>query len=332
MSLQKYAIIDLHLHLDGSLSAAAILDVARRETIPLPATNEKDLLPYLQVPENCQSLNEYLEKFYLPNLVLQTKEGLEECTLDLLERLANDGLKYVEIRMAPQLSCGKGLKQKEVVKTLIKSCKNGRKYGIFSNLILCMMRGEDTKRKNIETIKVAKKYLNKGVVAIDLAGAEALFPNKLFDEEFKLINKHNIPFTIHCGEAAGYESVESALQYNPKRIGHGIHSAQSRTTLEHLKDKNVFLEICPKSNLDTKAIKSYDELPIRTFIKKGIKVTINTDDMTVSNTSLKNEFETLEKLGFKPKEAREFAKNAIEASFANDEIKQYLKDSLKKIR
>ena len=212
MDYKKYAIVDLHLHLDGSLSAKAILKVAKLEGTKLPADNEKELNKYLMVPENCQSLNEYLERFALPNLVLQSKQGLEICTLDLLERLAKDGLKYVEIRMAPQLSTNKGLTQEEVVKTLIDTCKKAEKYGIFSNLILCMMRGNDTKEKNFETIEVTKKFLGKGVVAMDLAGAEGLFPNEMFKEEFDLINSYNIPLTIHAGEAAGAPPISMMLR------------------------------------------------------------------------------------------------------------------------
>ena len=324
MDYKKYAIVDLHLHLDGSLSSKAIIEVAKKEGISLPTFDEQELNKYLMVPENCQSLNEYLERFSLPNLVLQTKEGLEICTLDLLERLAKDGLKYVEIRMAPQLSTDKGLSQEEVVEILIKTCKIAEKSRIFSNLILCMMRGNNTKEKNLETIKVAKKFLGKGVVAMDLAGAEGLFPNEMFDEEFKLINKLNIPLTIHAGEASGANSVASALKYGAFRIGHGIHSVEDKSVLEELKTKNIFLEVCPKSNLDTKTISKYEDLPLRTFIDKGIKVSINTDDMTVSNTTLKQEYETLAKMGFNEKELREFAKNSIEASFASKEIKDYL--------
>ena len=331
MSLEKYALIDLHVHLDGSLSPSAILDVARVERIQLPANNERDLLPYLVAPENCKSLNEYLERFNLPNLVLQTKRGLISCTLDLLYRLANDGLKYVEIRMAPQLSLDKGLTQEQVVKYLIKACKKGRKYGIMSNLILCMMRGNGVRNNNLETIEVAKKYLNKGVVALDLAGAEALFPNENYDEEFKLAYINNIPLTIHSGEAAGTESVKTALKYQPKRIGHGINSIQDEEVVKQLIGKNICLEICPKSNLDTKAISKYEDLPLRKFVDKGVKFCINTDDMTVSNTTLKQEFNTLEKLGFNENEARKFTANAIQCSFADNKTKQILWDLLNKI-
>ena len=281
------------------------------------------------MPENCQSLNEYLERFSLPNLVLQTKKGLEICTLDLLERLAKDGLKYVEIRMAPQLSTDKGLSQEQVVKTLIKTCKKARKFHIFSNLILCMMRGNDTKEKNIETIEVAKKFLGKGVVAMDLAGAEGLFPNEMFEEEFKLIKENNIPLTIHAGEASGSNSVKSALDFGAVRIGHGIHSIEDENVLEELKNKDVCLEVCPKSNLDTKTISKYDDLPLRQFIEKGIKVSINTDDMTVSNTTLKQEYETLVKMGFNEKDLHDFAENSINASFADEKTKEYLRNLIK---
>ena len=324
MDYKKYAIVDLHLHLDGSLSAKAIIEVARKEGIKLPTFDEEELNKYLMVPHNCGSLNEYLERFSLPNLVLQSKQGLEICTLDLLKRLKNDGLKYVEIRMAPQLSTDKGLTQEEVVETLVKTIKIAEKSGIFSNLILCMMRGQNTKEKNLETIKVAHKFLGRGVVAMDLAGAEGLFPNEMFDEEFKLINKLGIPLTVHSGEASGASSVKSAIKYGAVRIGHGIKSIEDDSVIKDLVEKGITLEVCPKSNLDTKTISKYEDLPLKDFIKKGVKISINTDDMTVSNTTLKQEYETLARLGFNEENLQEFAINSINCSFASDKIKQYL--------
>ena len=325
MNYKKYAIIDLHLHLDGSLSSKAIIKVAKKEGIKLPTFDEEELNKYLMVPDICGSLNEYLERFSLPNLVLQTEYGLEVCTLDLLNRLKNDGLKYVEIRMAPQLSTCNGLTQKQVVQILLKTMKKAEKSGIFSRLILCMIRGNDTKKKNLETIGVAKEFLGNGVVAMDLAGAEALFPNEMFEEEFKEIKKNHIPLTIHSGEAAGSDSVLSALQYGAKRIGHGIHSIEDKNVINELVKRNVCLEICPKSNLDTKTISSYDALPIKEFINAGVKVTINTDDMTVSNTTLKQEYKTLEKMGFTEADMQKFAGNSIDFAFCDEKLKDYLR-------
>lgn len=323
---RHYALVDLHLHLDGSLSPEAIIEVAKEENISLPTCNTKELKKYLEVPENCASLNEYLTKFEIPGLVLQTKNGLRKCTLDLLKRLSQDGLKYVEIRMAPQLSTAKGLSQEEVVDTLVETLKEGKAlYSIKSNLILCMMRGENNYKQNNETIDVCKKFLNKGVVAMDLAGAEALFPNEMFIELFKKINENHIPFTIHCGEASGAESVKSALALNPARIGHGVHSIEDESVMEELVKRQIPLEICPKSNLDTKTVKSFKELPIKEFFLRNIVVTINTDDMSVSNTTLKNEYRILsEELGMYDSMLRRIAANTIRSAFLSDKEKEEL--------
>jgi len=329
MNYEKYAIADIHLHLDGSLSPKAVIEVAKKEGINLPTFDEKELLNYLQAPENCESLNELLKRFDLPNLVLQSKFGLNYCTLDLLKRLADDGVKYAEIRMAPQLSTSKGLSQEEVVKTLIETLKEGEeKFGIKSNLIVCMMRGKDNYEENKKTIELANKYRNEKVVAVDIAGAEALFSNDMFIFEFALVKKYGLKLTIHAGEASGADSVASAIEYGADRIGHGIHAVSDKKLCKRLEKLGICLEICPKSNLDTKAIKSYDELPIREFMKHGIKVSINSDDMTVCNTSVKKEYETLSKLGFNENELREFALNTIEASFADNDTKEYLKKFL----
>lgn len=323
MNYKKYAIADIHLHLDGSLSAKAIIKVAKEEGIKLPSYCPHKLNKYLRVPKNCKSLNEYLERFALPNLVLQTKNGLRKCSLDLLERLAKQGLKYCEIRMAPQLSTAQGLSQKKVVETLIQTF-NEQKF-IRANLILCLIRGKDTHEANIETIEVAKEFYRKGVVAIDLAGAEALFENQLFEKEFKLAQEYKLPFTIHAGEAGDARSVQSAIEMGASRIGHGIHSVDDKNVLELLKKRGICLEICPKSNLDTKTIKSYSELPLKKLKEAGVKVSINTDDMTVSNTELWKEYRTLTKLGFKEDELQEFALNTVDAAFVSDAEKVILK-------
>lgn len=320
-----YALFDIHLHLDGSLSAEAIIKIAKKEGITLPTYDEKELQKYLSVDKNCQSLNEFLEKFGLPNLVLQTKYGLKEATEDLLKRLAKQGLKYVEIRMAPQLSTDKGLTQEEVVKTLLEVINKSQEvHSIKSNLILCLMRGA-SKEKNFETVEVAKKYLGKGVVAIDLAGAEALFPNELYKAEFEYAKSLGVPFTIHAGEASDYKSVESALDIGAVRIGHGIHSIQNLETLNRMIENKIPFEICPTSNLETKAIDSLHDLRLKELLKYGAIITINTDDMTVCGTTLKDEFKLLEEMGLSLEQAHQIALNTINSSFLSEEEKENLR-------
>ena len=329
-NFSKYALADIHLHLDGALSPEIVIKIAKEEGTTLPTYDPKELKSFLSVPKNCESLNEYLKRFDLPNLVLQTKFGLKTATLDLLERLSKQGLIYTEIRMAPQLSTLKGLSQEDVIKTLIETLKEAENlYKIKANLILCLMRGKGNEKANDETIELAKKYLGDKVVAIDLAGAEAIFPNELFVEEFAKAKKYKLPYTIHAGEAAGADSVISALKMGAMRIGHGIHSVEDDEVVEYLIDNHIPLEICPTSNLDTKAVKSLDELPIKEFLTKGVIVTINTDDPTVSDTSLKDEYELLAKLGLDIEDAKKIAINTIKYSFASKEDKESLLKEIK---
>lgn len=320
-----YALVDLHLHLDGALSANTIIKIAKKEGIVLPTYNTKELKKYLIVPKNCHSLNEYLTCFDLPNQILQTEYGLTSATLDLLKRLSKQGIIYSEIRMAPQLSTTKGLSLDNVVKIIVKALKKGEElYKIKSNLILCLMRGNNTKEANIETVNIARKYLNKGVVAIDLAGAESLFPNEMFIEEFRLAKKLNIPFTIHSGEASGAMSVKSAINMGANRIGHGIHIVEDDALVDLIAKHKIPLEICPTSNIDTKAVSSKDELPIKYLLNKGVIVTINTDDPTVSYTTLKKEYMLLKKIGLTIDEVKRISLNSINASFLRDAKKKQL--------
>lgn len=322
MNSKKYAFIDLHLHLDGSLSPEIIIEVAKEENITLPTYDPKELKKHLEIDETCKSLGECLQVFDLPNLVLQTKNGLRKCTLDLLKREANAGLKYVEIRMAPQLSTAKELTQDEVVETLISTLKEGEKlYSIKSNLILCLMRLDNNEKANIETVNVAKKYLGKGVVALDLAGAEDLFPNENFAKCFELAKKLNIPSTIHSGEARGAEAVKSALDLGASRIGHGINARFDEKVLNEIIEKQISLEICPQSNYYTKAVQSIYDLPIKEFLEKGVLFSINSDDMTVLQTTLENEYKILEKLGLNEQNIKQIAINSIKSAFLSDEEK-----------
>lgn len=320
-----YALVDLHLHLDGALSANAIIKIAKKEGTILPTYTAKELQKYLIVPKKCHSLNEYLTCFDLPNLVLQTEYGLTTATLDLLKRLSKQGIIYSEIRMAPQLSTAKGLSIDNVVKIIIKALKRGEElYKIKSNLILCLMRGNNTKEANIKTVNIARKYLNKGVVAIDLAGAESLFPNEMYIDEFKLAKKLNIPFTIHSGEASGAMSVKCAINMGANRIGHGIHIVEDDALVDLIAKHKIPLEICPTSNIDTKAVSSIDELPIKYLLNKGVIVTINTDDPTVSCTTLKKEYILLKKIGLTIDEVKQISLNSINASFLSEAKKKQL--------
>lgn len=285
---------ELHLHLDGSLSPEFILRQAGKDGIALPADNVQELLPHLTVGDSCSSLNEYLEKFELPLSVLQTEDAMEAGVYDLMRRLFEEGLTYAEIRFAPQLHTKRGLSQAAVTEAALSGLKKSRRdFPINGKLILCCMRMADNQAANETTVTVAAHYLTSGVAALDLAGAEAVFPTKNFESLFRRASKMDIPFTIHAGEAAGPESIRDALRFGAARIGHGVRCVEDPALMEELVRKQIPLEVCPVSNIQTKAFSDISLHPALKLLDYGIPVTINTDNRTVSGTTLKKEFETL---------------------------------------
>lgn len=323
--------IDLHLHLDGSVSPEIIIQIAQQEKIPLPTYDASQLSSFLVCPKQCHSLNEYLTKFTLPGLVMQSTYGLYEVTYDLIHRLHLQGIRYAEIRFAPQLHTNQGLTQKEVIEAVLRAVYQGTQdFPIRIQIILCCMRGADNHALNLETVRLAKEFLHQGVCALDLAGAEALYPTSSFHEEFILAKQLGIPFTIHAGEADSAQSIRDAIAFGAKRIGHGIHAQEDSELMDLLATEKIGLEMCPTSNLQTKAVSSLKEYPLRTFLKKGILATINTDNTTVSQTTLSQEFALLEKeYHLTKEEKKELYQNAIEIAFLSPEEKEILRKELR---
>lgn len=324
--------IDLHLHLDGSINPADMLQLAEMAGIGLPAKTEEEMKEKLVVKSGCQNLGEYLEKFDLPLQVLQTERCLEFAVYRLLERLHAQGLCHAEIRLAPQLHTQKGLTQKKVVQACLSGLVQGiREFGISARMILCCMRGAENRAQNIETIAVAEEYLGRGVCAVDLAGNEAAYPTKTFVDIFCLAKKPGIPAVIHAGEAAGAESVREALALGAVRIGHGIHAMEDAELMRSLRDKKIYLEMCYSSNLQTKTVNSPTKYPLEKFMENGINVTINTDNMTVSDTNLKKEYRLLQdQLALKKSTLKQLALNAAEGAFVTEGERATLKAQIER--
>ncbi len=325
--------IDLHLHFDGSLLPRTVLELAREQGIRLPAEEPDELKLFLTAPEDCKSLNEYLEKFDLPLLVLQTKEAVRKGMYTLVSSLKEQGMLYAEIRFAPQLHTRKGLSQEQVVKAAVLGMQEAMAGSFFkAKLILCCMRGADNREENLQTVRTAAAFLGRGVAAVDLAGAEALYPTADYEEVFALARELSLPFTIHAGEADGAESVEAAIRMGASRIGHGVRAGEDARLLEELRERRIPLEMCPSSNVQTKAVPSLLEHPILEFLRKGLIVTVNTDNMTVSDTTVEREFGLLrEKLGMTREEHRQLLLNAADAAFLTEEERWRLRDVLERV-
>ena len=315
--------IDLHLHLDGAVTVDIARELARIQGIDIPE-DETALKSMLTVPEDCTSLNDFLKCFDFPLSLMQTEEGLTAAVRLVADNILSQGVIYAEIRFAPQLHTGQNMTQEDAIKAALRGLEQTK---LKANLILCMMRGDNTEKANRETIELAKKYIveDGGVVAVDLAGAEALFPTEDYRELFEEVKKAGLPFTIHAGEAAGAESVKAALEFGAKRIGHGVRSYEDPQVLAIIKEQGIVLEMCPTSNRQTYAVPDMSQYPFMDYLKQGIRVTLNTDDMGIEGTTLADEYRYMEKtFGLTAEQEKTLLRNSVYAAFTSQETKQWL--------
>ncbi len=321
--------IDLHLHLDGSLSLEDFKFLAERNHVDLG----EDFPKNVYVPSDCKSLEEYLERFDLPLSLLQDEMSIAYVTKSLVNRLYEAGYIYAEIRFAPQLHTQKGMSQEDAVISALAGLKSALKdkENFDANLILCCMRQADYET-NRETVKLAVKYKNQKVVCVDLAGPEAFHTGDFYKELFDEAKDGGANIIIHAGEACGSDEVMRAINLlHAKRIGHGVHLDLNRKNVRKVTEDRIAFEFCPTSNLQTTSLPNYESVPLREFDHLGILVTVNSDNMTVSNTDVLKEYRHLFKVFKLTKfEVRHLLMNSLEAAFIAPELKFKLMRELDK--
>ncbi|MDY3917389.1 MAG: adenosine deaminase [Candidatus Limivivens sp.] len=306
--------IDLHLHLDGSLSYPFLQKLAQENGMIM---SDQAIRSAVTARPDCTSLKEYLDCFNLPLSLLQTEQALTLAAFDLISRLESQQLTYAEIRFAPQLHTQKNLTQQKAVEAVLNGVEKARRqnFRIQTGILLCMFV-TGTYPENRETAELAAAYKGKGVVGLDLAGAEGAVPMAQFQPLFQMAYQAALPFTIHAGECGDYENINQAVAFGARRIGHGCAARFSEACMELLRKEQIVLEMCPVSNLQTKAVASLAEHPIRLFFEHGIPVTVNTDNMTVSDTSLEKEYRLLrDQLHFTEAELKVLSETARKAAF-----------------
>lgn len=319
--MRKEISIDLHLHFDGSLSISNARALAALEGVALPE-DDNELKVALTVSPDCKDLGEYLTKFAFPLSLLQSEAAIEQGMYTLCRELDGEDCIYAEIRFAPQLHLDKGLDQKKVVEAAIRGFKRS---AIDGGLILCCMRGDDNSALNETTVEIAREYLGKGVVALDLAGNEAGFPTDSFASLFARARELQVPFTIHAGEADCAESVRSALAMGASRIGHGVRSIEDPALVEILAKNHISLELCPISNIQTTVFDDISEYPIRQFLKAGVAVTVNSDNRSVSATTARQEMLLLKStFALTDEEEKALLHSSVDAAFASEALKKKL--------
>ena len=305
--------VELHCHLDGSLSQEFI-----EKRLGRSVKKEE-----LSVSDDCTSLAEYLEKFDMPCQCLKDEEGLEEAGYDVLKSMSREHVCYAEIRFAPLFSETESMSCKKAMEALIKGLERGKQdFAIEYGVIACAMRhiGEE---ENWRMIRTARELLGFGVCGVDLAGAEASYPMSQFMNLFENTRKIGMPFTIHAGECGSVDNITDAVNVGAKRIGHGIAMRGHEDVIRELAEKKIGIEMCPISNLQTKAVPEF--YPIREFLDHGVRVTVNTDNRTVSNTTMTKELEFIQKTyGVRDEEVLLLMRNAVDAAFASDTVKEKL--------
>lgn len=322
--------IELHCHLDGSLLAQTVRELARMSGIEIPE-DEEELRRTLQVTDECGSLVEYLQKFKLPLSCLQTSETLYYAAYSLIKDAAAENVIYIEVRFAPLSCLERGLTVKEAIKSAITGMQQGcEEFGVKGDILLCGMRHEAVD-KNIAMLREAQEFLGKGVCGVDIAGSEADFPPIVQREFFYEAQKLGFPITIHAGECKNAGNVHDAILLGAKRVGHGIAIMDEEEILQEVKKYGIGLEMCPSSNLQTRAVESLDNYPLLKFFKEGLCVTLNTDNRMVTGTTLSEEYwKMAERFGLSCEDLRKITSNAIDCAFANEEVKRELHQRVEK--
>lgn len=324
--IQKAPKAELHNHIDGGVRVQTVLELAQKHQVELPSYQYEELLKTLTNDESCTSLLEYFKPFDYTLNVLQTEDALERAMYEYLEDSSKDNIKYIEARFSPALHLQKSLSLKKVMEAILAGKKQAEKdFDIKSNLIICGLRQNEI-QKNMELAQLAVDYKKKGVVAFDLAGEEFGRPAKNHIKAFEIAIKNNLCRTVHAGEADGSPSIADSIHYlGAQRIGHGTHLFEDADLLNYVVDRQIGLEVCLTSNMQTKSVTDITKHPIKEYFKKEVAITINTDSTLISGTSLSKEYELAAKLfNFNKEDLSKIILNGFQQAFLPFDEKQDL--------
>ena len=318
----------LHDHLDGGLRPETIIEIADEIGYQgLPTKSVSELAEWFKNACDSGSLERYLETFEHTIAVMQREQDIVRVAKEAVIDLANDGVIYAEIRVAPEHFTKRGLSMQQVTEAMLEGYRLGEsETGLKVNTILCGMRQLN---KSQEVAELVVKYRDRGVVSFDIAGPEKGFAPTLQKDTFDYLKRNDIPFTIHAGEADGPESINQAINNcGATRIGHGVRIVEDLPDgkiAKQVLDQQIHLEVCPSSNLQTGIADTYTTHPIAYLYELGFNVGINTDNRLMSHTSMSHEFKEMESAcGWGINEFKELTLCAMNAAFISDK-NEYLK-------
>jgi adenosine deaminase len=280
---------DLHVHLDGSLRPETLLELAAQQGVSLPFSSAQETVEYMRTTAS-KNLPTYLSVFDLTCQVMQSEQALRRIAFELAEDAARENVRYMEVRFSPALHDRSHLSWDRIVQAVINGLRDAEeRYVIHTGLILCGMRTM-TPEKSLQLARTCVEFKEHGVVGFDLAGAERDYPAKHHREAFYHIRNNNVSSTVHAGEGFGPPSIHQALHYcGAHRIGHGTMLSQDPELMNYVNDHRIPLEMCLTSNVQSGAASSLQEHPFRLYYDAGLRVTLNTDNRLVSNTTMTDE-------------------------------------------
>jgi len=319
MDFNAYPKVELHLHLDCSLS----YNVVHRIN---PSLTEEAYRHDFIAPAKCTNLADFLTRAPQAIALMQTEEQLRLVVFDLFEQLQQDHLLYAEIRFAPLLHTDRNLSPEQVVEIVEGATSQAcTSTGIEARLILCTLR-HFSPEQSLQTAQLVERFRGTRVATLDLAGDEAGFPLAAHIPAYQYAADRNLARTAHAGEASGPQSVwETLRSLHPSRIGHGVRSIEDPALLEHLRNERIHLEVCPTSNLQTNIYDTFTDHPINRLYELGLSVSVNTDARTITNITLSEEYEKLHR--FFAWDTQHFLRcnlEAVRASFLPEPIRQQL--------
>ena len=325
--LRRLPKAELHCHLDGSVRPQTLLDLGRKQGVRMPRDDADALREYMVV-KDARHLEDYLARFDVTLSVMQTPDALERIAYELSIDAARDGVRYIEVRYAPVLNRRRGLSLGEAVEAPLRGLERAeRDAGTIGRVIVCGLRNLEP-AVSLELARLAVAYRARGVVGFDLAGGEAGFPAAEHAAAFAYAREHDLACTCHAGEGDSAASVRQAVHTcGANRIGHATRLFEDESLTQYVNDRRIALEICLTSNVQTRAVESYEQHPLREYFARGMNVVLNTDNRLMSGTTLTDEYlHAARELDFTFDELAQIAVNGFESAFLPWEARQQLVD------
>lgn len=321
--------IDLHRHLEGSLRLKTLLEIAQKYGLDLPAADTERLRPLVQITNDPPDYEVFLSKFEVLRHFYRSPEAIHRLAYEVVADAALDNIQYLELRFSPQaLARVRGFSMREVADWVIEAAqKASADYGIEVRLIVTLVRHDPFEQAKL-VAEVAFERHDRGIVGLDLAGNEVKFPAGPFVPLFAEAKRLGMGVTVHAGEWASAEGVRQAIEeLYADRIGHGVRAIENSKVLKLVMERQVALEVCLTSNLQTGVVQQLHHHPFIDFLNLGVKVTLNTDDPTISNLSLSDEYQVaVDLLGLGHEDLRKLVLNAVNSAFLPEKERLRLSD------